>query len=160
MRHILIIDRDSTTLNDISRLVTALNFEPVVLFNLNSQNNIIRDEIAVIFMDIETKISSPKDVINFFNSAGKVKNGRRIPIVFMYSNAESKLVKEARELPHEAELKKPFTLEKLFELLEKQLDLGSIEYEQFTNEYRLKEMKNYAETMESWLEKFGSILES
>ncbi len=160
MRHILIIDRDSTTLNDISRLVTALNFEPVVLFNLNSQNNVIRDEVAVIFVDIETKMVNPKEVINYFNSPAKIKNNHRIPIVFMYSNSDSKLVKEGRVLPHDAELKKPFTLEKLFAILEKQLDLESIEYEQFTNEYRLKEMKEYAKTMEDWLEKFGSILEN
>lgn len=55
MNKILIIDRDSTTLNDISRLIVALKFEPLVAFNTASLSGIIRSEIAAIFIDVETK---------------------------------------------------------------------------------------------------------
>ncbi|RMH64479.1 MAG: hypothetical protein D6677_04665, partial [Calditrichaeota bacterium] len=67
MRNVLIIDKDSKTLNDLSQLVTALNFEPVVIFNLNAQKNIIRDEVALVFMEIETTMIKPRDVVHYFN---------------------------------------------------------------------------------------------
>ncbi|RMH64980.1 MAG: hypothetical protein D6677_03460, partial [Calditrichaeota bacterium] len=71
----------------------------------------------------------------------------------------SKLVKEALVLEHDGLLTKPFTLEKAFKVLDEQLDLNMIEYEQFTNEYRLNEMIDYYKSMVSWVEKFGAILE-
>ncbi len=159
MRHVVIIDKDSKTMNDLSQLVAAINFEPMVMFNLNPQNKIIRDEVAIVFMDVETKMINPRDVINFFNSPAKVKNSRKIPIVFMYSNANSKLVKEALTMEYEELLTKPFALEDVFKILNEQLDLSTIEYEHFTDEYRLAEIKEYSKNMEDWLEKFGAILE-
>ncbi len=159
MKKILIMDKDSSTLNDISRLVTALNYEPVVIFNLSSsQQNLIRDDIAAIFLDVETKMIKAAEVIHYFNSPQKLMSSREIPVFLMYTNPNSKFVAEAVALPHTARLKKPFSIEALFKLIDGALNLDAIEYEQFTNEYKLQQLKEYIGKTDTWLEKFGALL--
>jgi len=159
VKQILIMDKDSSTLNDISRMVTAMNYEPMVIFNLSSsQQNIIRDNIAAIFLDVETKMIKAAEVIQYFNSPQKIDTNNEIPVFLLYTNPGSKFVAEAKTLPHTGILKKPITLEALFKLLDENLDLDNIKYEQFTNEYKLNKFKEYVDASEIWLGKFGALL--
>jgi len=159
MKQILIMDKDSSTLNDLSRLIVALKYEPVVIFNLNSmRQNLTRDDIAAIFLDVETKMIKAAEVIEYFNSRKYIESGDQIPIFLMFSNPKSKFVAEAKLLPHTAMLKKPVVLDNLFNLINTHLDLSSIKFEQFTNEYNLKQLKDYIEITDTWLEKFGALL--
>lgn len=159
MKKILIVDRDSSTLNDISRLVAALNYEPVVAFSTASIANLVRDEIVCVFIDIETKMIKVEDVVRYFNAPQKLGPKEIIPIYFLCSNPDSYFVQHATQLPHADLITKPVTLEAIFDLLNESLNLDDIEYDQFSNQYKLSQLKKYAQTMGSWLEKFGSLLE-
>lgn len=159
MKKILIVDRDSSTLNDISRLVAALNYEPVVAFSTASIANLVRDEIVCVFIDIETKMIKVEDVVRYFNAPQKLGPKEIIPIYFLCSNPDSYFVQHAKQLPHADLITKPVTLEAIFDLLNESLNLDDIEYDQFSNQYKLSQLKKYAQTMGSWLEKFGSLLE-
>ena len=159
MNKILIIDRDSSTLNDISRLLTALKFEPIVAFNSSSVVGIIRDEIAGIFIDVESKIISAEDIIKYFNGPQKITNNNVIPVFLMYSNDESAHVEHAKKLLHTEMIKKPFTLESIFNILYQHLNLNEFQYEQFSNRYKLEQLKSYSVSLSGWLEKLGSLLE-
>jgi len=160
MKKILIIDRDSTILNDISRLVTALKYEPVVAFNIAALAGLIKEEIAAVFIDVETKMINVEDVVKYFNNGNSVGNGAEIPIFLMHSNKSAYYLKHAKRLPHAGLIEKPFELENIFKILQSQLDFDSITYEQFSNQYKLNQLKNYADSMSEWLEKFGALLEA
>jgi hypothetical protein len=66
----------------------------------------------------------------------------------------------AKQLPHADIIQKPVILEKVFDTIYEYLNLDSYEHEQFSDHYRLKQLKDYYSKMESWLEKFGGILEN
>ncbi|MCB0281016.1 MAG: hypothetical protein H6627_11660 [Calditrichae bacterium] len=159
MNKILIIDRDSTTLNDISRLIVALKFEPLVAFNTASLSGIIRSEIAAIFIDVETKMVRVDEVIRFFNNPQKVKHDNIIPFFLMYTNEDSVYIDQAKRLPHADVVKKPVVLENIFKMLNKHLNLNEVEYEQFSNYYRLDQLQTFGDSLKQWLEKLGSLLE-
>jgi len=159
MKKILIIDRDSSSLNDISRLAVALNYKPVVAFNTTTISNLIRDEIACVFIDVESKMINVEDVVRYFNSPQKLGPKEIIPIYFLCTNPESYYVEHAKQLPHTDLITKPVTLEGIFELLYESLNLEEVEYDQFSNHYKLVQLKEYSKTMGSWLERFGSLLE-
>lgn len=159
MNKVLIIDRDSSTLNDISRLVIALKFEPIVAFNTASLSGIIRNEVAAVFIDVETKMVKVDQVIRYFNNPQKIDNGNLIPFFLMYSNDDSVYIDHAKKLPHADIVKKPIILENIFKLLFEHLNLSNFEYEQFSNYYRLEQLQTYSESLTGWLEKLGSLLE-
>ncbi len=123
MKKILIIDRDSSSLNDISRLVAALNYEPVVVFNTAAIQNLIREEIACIFLDVETKMIKVDDVVRYFNGPRKIGPKEIVPIYFLCTNPDSYFVSHAQKLPHTALVTKPINLEQIFELLYESLNL-------------------------------------
>lgn len=160
MEKIIILDRDSSTLNDISRLVTALKFEPIIAYNLASVNSIPREEIAAIFVDVETKMVKVGDVINLFNGPNKLNGTNLIPVFLMFSNPGTYYIEHAKQLPHAEIIQKPFTLEEVFQILHSYINLNDISYEQFSNKYKLDQFKKYTAKMELWVEKFGSLLES
>ncbi|KAA3617652.1 MAG: response regulator [Calditrichaeota bacterium] len=160
MKKVLIVDRDSSTLNDISRLVTALNYEPVVAFNTTSISGLIREEIVCVFIDVETKMINVEDVVRYFNGPQKLSPNGIIPIYFLCTNPDSYYVEHAKQLPHTDLIKKPVTLEAIFDLLYDSLNLEQVEYEQFSNHYKLTQLKKYSGTIGSWLEKFGSLLDN
>lgn len=155
---ILIIDREASTLNDISRLVVALKYEPVVAFNTSAYAGIIREEISAVFVDIEAKGIKVTDVVNYFNSPSKLANNDIIPIFFLYTKEDAPTITQARQLPHADTIKKPVNIEHLFETLRINLKLDENGFEHFSNLYRLKTYKEFSVNMNSWLDKLGSIL--
>ncbi len=160
MKKILIIDRDSATLNDISRLVAALNYEPVIAFNTTSIVNLAREEIVCVFIDVETKMINVEDVVRHFNGPQKFGPKEIVPIYFLCTNPDSYFVEHAKTLPHKDLITKPVTLEGIFNLLFESLNLEEMEYEQFSDHYKLSQLRKYSKTMGSWLEKFGSLLDN
>jgi len=158
MKKILLIDRDSAALNDISRLLMAINYEPIVAFNTASIKNIIQEEIAAVFLDVEMKSVNIAEVINYFNAPQKIKNGKITPVFFMCTKPDALFMKQAKLLPHADIIIKPMKLEDVFKKLHYSLDFENFEYEQFSNQYRLEQLKKYNKMMDEWLEKFGSLL--
>jgi hypothetical protein len=159
MKKILIIDRDSYSSNDISRLATALNYEPVIAFNTASITDFSPEEIVCVFIDVETKMIKAEDVVRYFNGPHKLGPKEIIPIYFLCTNPESGLVENAKQLPHINLITKPIISEVIFELLNESLNLEEMEFDQFSIQYKLKDFKKYSQTMDSWLEKFGALLD-
>ena len=134
--------------------------EPIVSYNSASINSLIRDEIIAAFVDIETKIVKVDDVIHFLNGPKKLEKRAVIPVFLMYTNEHSPNLDYARQLPHADILQKPLSLEIIFKKLTDHINLNDIEYEQFSNQYKLDQFKKYAGNLEDWLEKFGSLLDN
>ncbi len=157
MQKIIVVDKDSSTLNDISRLVTSINFEPIVAYNFNNAlSGIGVKEIAAVFIDVETKMVNPRDLQNYLNS--RAESNSKTPVIFMYTNRDSKLVEEAMQVAHDAELQKPFSLEELFELLQNQLNLNQDDFTGLTNYDKLDNYERFAANMDEWLSKLGTVL--
>ncbi len=156
MKTILIIEKESYTANAISRLVQALNFKPVIIFRLDSLT-INREKVAAIFLNIEIPILNIKRVLSEFMD--QEKSGKLlVPVFFLYSREDSDSFKESIELPHTAAIKKPFTLERIYSLLEKHVEFERDQTVHAVFKDNLEGFWNFAHEFKDWLVRFGKII--
>ena len=156
MKTILIIEKESYTANAISRLVQALNFKPVVIFRLDSIH-VNREKVAAIFLNIEIPILNIKRVLSEFMDA---ESGSQliVPVFYLFSREDSDAYKEAMELPHTAEIKKPFTLERIYSLLEKHVEFEHDQTVHAIFKDNLESFWNFAHEFKDWLTRFGQFV--
>ncbi len=156
MKTILIIEKESYTANAISRLVQALNFKPVIVFRLDSLQ-VNRDKVAAIFLNIEIPILNIKRVLSEFidpQNSGRLL----VPVFYLYSREDSDAYKEAIELPHTAKVKKPFSLERIYSLLEKHVEFERDQTVHAIFKDNLEGFWNFAHEFKDWLLRFGKLI--
>ena len=154
---IFIIEKEIATINSISTLVTALNFERIVFYNYSARiKSYALNEIAAIFLNIEIPMISVEKVVDeFYNN-----QNQRVPIFYLYKRTNSKEYDTAMRLKHTAELRKPFQLEDLYLLMDKYLNLDDLPVEQLAIQDKTQEFRRFYEESRSWLDKYKELIGS
>lgn len=156
---ILIIEKDTATINAISRLIAALNYQPVVLYTWSEfSRSFSKSEVAAVFIDVEIPMIKVDKVVEEFNQGNIVNEEEAVPIFFIYSKDTSELYINARKLPHIGEIQKPVNIERVYYMLEQNLEIESLPYEELSFHGELKLFEDSLSGYKDWLKKVGSLL--
>lgn len=156
---ILIIEKDTATINAISRLVAALNYQPVVLYTWSEfSRSFSKSEVAAVFIDVEIPMIKVDKVVEEFYQVDKVDEEENIPIFFIYSKDASELYINAQKLPHTDEVQKPVNIEQVYYMMEQNLKIESLPYEELSFHGELKLFEDSLSGYKDWLKKVGSLL--
>jgi len=152
---ILIIEKDLATINSISTLIAALNFERIIFYNWNPKlKSYPRAEIVAIFINVEIPMINVDKIINEFQGTNQED---QIPIFYLYNKTYSDDFITAMKLPHTTELRKPFTLVQLYQLMDKYLNINQIPEEQLSTKNKAQEFRQFSTDFKAWLAKYNSI---
>lgn len=160
-KKILILDKDSNTVNALSRLIVALDYEAILVYNWQvSQKNIKMDQVQAVFIDIEIPMIKVDEVVSVFLMDAKTNYNLTIPIFFLYTKRNSKYYNKWINLPHTEAIRKPIRLAELYDLLNTYLPLQQDKRLQESELIKLQEFQNFSIEFHSWLNRFGAVLES
>lgn len=156
---ILIIEKDTATINAISRLVAALNYQPVILYTWSEfSRSFSKNEVAAVFINVEIPMIKVDKVIDEFYQGDKVDEEENISIFYIYSKDSSELYINAQKLPHTDEVQKPVNIERVYYMLEQNLKLEILPYEELSFHGDLKQFEDFLSGYKDWLKKVGSLL--
>jgi len=158
MNRILIIERESSSIALLKRMIEALNFRPTVNLAWSSSINLIPlNEVRAVFLNVEMPRLDINAVVNYFNIYTG-PNNFKIPVYFLISQKDADIHEKIKFFKHAGVLSKPFKLEEIYYLLEKNLKLSNITFDQFDLHYNLNKFKEYSNELESWLSSLNTLM--
>jgi DNA-binding NtrC family response regulator len=156
---ILIIEKDKKIVEALSILIDLLQFEAVSFHNWNYKiKTLSRDDIAVIFLNIDNLTIKPEDILKTLNQQPGRKD-KKIPLIYLCRSALSQSYKTFSVLPHAGELIKPFTLEDFFTVLRSNVRVGPIKGDINVMEDELTSLHDFNRSFGDWLEQIELLIE-
>ncbi len=155
MRKIIIIEKESATINRLAILATTLQFEPLVLHGWNNiLRTINREDMAAFFINVEIENIDLKKIIRYINPPSESE----IPVIFMFIRNYSNMYKAASRVPHHDEIQKPFKLEQLFQLLHRHVAIDELSAHQSEYSDQIQRFVQEFQALENWGEQLKRVL--
>lgn len=151
MNRILIIERESSAIEPIKKIAEVLNLYPTTHLTWDASIKLIPlSEISAVFVNVEMPRIDVQEIVEYFNYYTR-EDKFKIPVYFLYSQKHEDVYDNIKNISHAGKLSKPFKLEEIYYLLEKDHDLSTIKYEQFDLYHKLRKFKDYSTELNSWL---------
>jgi DNA-binding NtrC family response regulator len=156
---VMIFEKDSGTVNAISRFLETINLELKVMYNWTRDKDKVNfKEIVAILIDIEMPMLPVDHIIS--TVLEKKDNALKLtmPVAFFYSNKNSKYFNMWTKLPHTQLLQKPAKMEDIFHFLYKSIDLDNLNTLESKFSVKLSNMENYVQQAEEWIDKIAVFI--
>ena len=130
MKQVLIVEKDSVTLKQITCLMEALGYSCRVFLSWSSEiMTLSPDDISLIFIDVETPQNKVDRILNRFAEKNTFKDStNRIPLIFMRSRQQKGRKDQINGIINQYEcdamLLKPMKTEEIYLKIDKILNLG------------------------------------
>jgi len=156
-KKVLIIEKDTATINQLSRLLLALRLEPIVLYNWSSVSRLtMKDEITAVFVAVEIQNINVREIVDEFRNEAHPE--LEPPVFYLYLSEFSEMYKKAVRIPHRGELKKLVRLEDMYNMMSQNLDLEAIPYDELSNSEILPRYESYHASLQDWLNRLAEML--
>ncbi len=156
-KKVLIIEKDTATINQLSRLLVALRLEPIVLYNWSSVSRLpMKDEIIAVFVAVEIQNINVREIVDEFRNEANPQ--LEPPVFYLYLSEFSEMYKKAVRIPHRGELKKLIRLDDLYNMLSQNIDLAAIPYDELTSSEILPRYESYHSSLQEWLNRLAEML--
>lgn len=154
MKRILILERETSTINLLKPMIEAMNFYPTIMLNWNTSLNLSFSELAAVFINIELPRIDISKMVNYFDALGQPT----IPIYLLVSQKKLELYENVKNIRHNGKLIKPFKIEEIYYLLDNQLNLNQISLDEFDLYYHHKKFVEYKDELHNWLESLKTLV--
>jgi len=163
MSKILIIDKDVKTIEVLELLLQALR-QPynVTSTHSNAMRIYNNERVEAIFMNPEMPLVEPKALMDEMDGVAAKLKRSRAPVVFLYTDAGLVYRYKLEELPGCQLVRKPVTMEQVYELLE---GLGLTKLKATAESQQVKDkitrFEGFIKQSETWQEQLkGYLLKS
>ena len=119
MGKVLILEKDVKTVEVLELLLQALEQQYEVTYSHSNATRIYNTEqVEAIFMNPELPLVEPRVFMDEIEGISAERNRSRAPVIFLYTDDELVRRYELNKLPDSQLVKKPVTMEQIYELLD------------------------------------------
>jgi len=160
MGKVLILEKDVKTVEVLELLFQALEQQYEVT---HTHSNAIRiynaEQVEAIFVNPELPLVEPKVFMDGIEVISAERNRSRAPVIFLYTDDELVRRYELNKLPDSQLVKKPVTMEQIYELLD---GLGLTKLKVMVDSQQVKDkiarFGNFIEQSETWMDRLKKHL--
>lgn len=160
MGKVLLLDKDVKTSEVLKLLLQALEQPYEVAHTHSNATRIYNAErVEAIFMNPELPLVDPKAFMDEIEVTSAERNRSRAPVIFLYTDDQLIHCYELNKLPDSQLVKKPVTMEQIYELLD---GLGLTKLKVMVDSQQVKDkiarFGNFIEQSETWMDRLKKHL--
>jgi len=154
MGKVLILEKDVKTVEVLELLFQALEQQYEVTHTHSNAARIYNaEQVEAIFMNPELPLVEPKVFMDKIKVTSAERNRSRVPVIFLYTDDQLIHRYELNKLPDSQLVKKPVTMEQIYELLD---GLGLTKLKVMVDSQQVKDkiarFGNFIEQSETWMD--------
>ena len=160
MGKVLILEKDVKTVEVLELLFKALEQQCEVVHTHSNATRIYNTEqVEAIFMNPELPMVEPRVFVDEIEATSAKRNRSRVPVIFLYTDDEIVRRYELNKLPDSQLVKKPVTMEQIYQLLD---GLGLTKLKVMVDNQQVKgkiaRFGNFIEQSETWMDRLKKHL--
>jgi len=160
MGKVLILEKDVKTVEVLELLLQALEQQYEVTYSHSNATRIYNTEqVEAIFMNPELPLVEPRVFMDEIEVISAERNRSRSPVIFLYTEDQLIHRYELNKLPDSQLVKKPVTMEQIYELLD---GLGLTKLKAMVDNQQVKDkiarFGNFIEQSETWMDRLKKHL--
>ncbi len=152
-KKILIVEKDTSTINSLTWFFSSLEYETIVTHKW--PHSIAEDEIIAVFVNVELPGVQTEELLKSFAQDDHVQ---RIPLFFIFERSYAPRFLAAQPLPHAAQFKKPIRLNELLSVLKHHLHCEINLGRRYTDQQIIAEFKDFMSNFKEWLDKLEDFI--
>lgn len=160
MGKVLILEKDVKTVEVLELLFQALEQQYEVTHTHSNATRIYNaEQVEAIFVNPELPLVEPRVFMDEIEVTSAERNRSRAPVIFLYTDDEIVRRYELNKLPDSQLVKKPVTMEQIYELLD---GLGLTKLKVMVDSQQVKDkiarFGNFIEQSETWMDRLKKHL--
>lgn len=160
MGKVLILEKDVKTVEVLELLFQALEQQYEVTHTHSNATRIYNaEQVEAIFVNPELPLVEPKVFMDEIEVTSSERNRSRAPVIFLYTDDQLIQRYELNKLPDSQLVKKPVTMEQIYELLD---GLGLTKLKVMVDSQQVKDkiarFENFIEQSETWMDRLKKHL--
>jgi len=149
MKSILLIEKETPTVNSLSWFFLALQLEPVVVHRWPSPlKSLQTQQFTAVFVNVEMTTVNIDDIFKRFPQ----DVADPVPVFYFYTRTFAPRVRHAEKFPYRASFKKPLKLEEIYRSLSEAVPLKFKPRRSMDYRSKLSEFKHFSDEFKSWLD--------